>query len=155
MRRTTLRTSKRSSRISAPRRAARPSLECRRGLSRRRSHLQAAIWMAAWRRHGWRHKRKGGARCIKGPRQITQVSACPGKRHFLKHYDLRRARAFLPLSGYEGDALVFFESFMPSALNFAEMCEEVFATRLRHDETEALVVVEPLHDTYFCLQCKS
>ena len=35
------------------------------------------------------------------------------------------------------------------------MREEVFATQLRHDKAEALVVVEPLHNTSFNFQCKS
>ena len=44
---------------------------------------------------------------------------------------------------------------MTRALDFAVVREEVLAARLGHDEAEALVVVEPLHDTVFCFQCQS
>ena len=61
----------------------------------------------------------------------------------------------MALSCYKRNALVFFEGFMASALDFAVVSEEVFATRLGHDKAEAFVVVKPLHNTDFCFQCKS
>lgn len=78
-----------------------------------------------------------------------------GQAAELNRFDHRRRGAFLPLTGHEGDALVLFQRFVAITLNFREMGEEVFATQLRHDKAEALVVVEPLHDTSFNLQCKS
>lgn len=73
----------------------------------------------------------------------------------LQHDDLRRAGAFLALTNHERDALILFQGFVASALNFAEVCEEVFSAIFRHDEAEALLVVKPLHDTSFCFQSKS
>lgn len=73
----------------------------------------------------------------------------------LQHDDLRRAGTFLALADDERDALVLFQGLVASALNFAEVCEEVFSAIFRHDEAEALLVVKPLHDTCFCFQSKS
>src|SRR5690606_36336931 len=64
-----------------------------------------------------------------------------------EHLNLRCTRAFLPHACNERDALVFFQGFVSSALNFTVVCEEVLAARLGHDKAEAFLVVEPLHNT--------
>jgi len=74
---------------------------------------------------------------------------------FLNRFDHCRLRTFLTLAGDERHALVLFQRFMPATLNFGVMSEEVLTALLRHDKAEALVVVEPLHNTSFNLQCKS
>lgn len=80
----------------------------------------------------------------------------PGQvKRSLENLDLRSARTFLSAANDERDALVFFESLVTRALNFTVVREEVFAAELGHDEAEALVVVEPLHNTSFCFQCLS
>ena len=61
----------------------------------------------------------------------------------------------MALRCYKRNSLIFFEAFMAGALNFAVVSEEVLATRLGHDKAEALFIIEPLHDTDFCFQCKS
>lgn len=86
---------------------------------------------------------------------LVLQAACLRASCRLNRFDHRRRGAFLPLTGHEGDTLVLFQRFVAITLNFREMGEEVFATQLRHDKAEALVVVKPLHDTSFNLQCKS
>lgn len=71
------------------------------------------------------------------------------------HLDFRCARAFLPVCSHERDALVFFQCLMAGALNFTIVGKEILAAGLRHDKAEALIVVEPLHNTDFCFQCRS
>lgn len=59
------------------------------------------------------------------------------------------------MAGDERYTLVLFERFVATTLNLRVMGEEVFTAQFRHDEAEAFVVVEPLHNTSFNLQCKS
>ncbi|MNY40944.1 hypothetical protein D3C86_1757230 [compost metagenome] len=59
------------------------------------------------------------------------------------------------MAGHERYALVLFKRFVPITLNFRVMREEVLTAKLRRDKAVALVVVKPLHNTSFNLQCKS
>ena len=59
------------------------------------------------------------------------------------------------MAGDERHTLVLFKRLVAITLNLRVMREEVFTAQLRHDEAEAFVVVEPLHNTSFNLQCKS
>jgi len=86
---------------------------------------------------------------------IQRTVSLPEQALCLDRYDLRRAGAFLPLADYKRYTLVFLESLVASALNFAEMCKEILSAKFGHDKSEAFVVIEPLHDTCFCFQCKS
>lgn len=61
----------------------------------------------------------------------------------------------MSLAGDERHTLVLFQRFVPATLNLRVMSEEVLPAQLRHDKAEALVVVEPLHNTSFNIQCKS
>src|SRR5690606_12567119 len=60
-------------------------------------------------------------------------------------------RALLAFSSNVGNALVFFERFEARTQDVCVMNEQVFTTRLRLDEAEALFVVEPFNNTGFCL----
>ena len=108
--------------------------------------VQVIIWTAE-------PKEKGEARCFSGLHLLPLIG--PRKQAGRSnHVDLRCARALLALPDNKRNALIFFKGLMTRALNFAEMSEEVLASRLGHDKAETLVVVEPLHDTEFCFQCK-
>ena len=76
-------------------------------------------------------------------------------RNLSNQLDLSGARAFSPLARNKRHALVLFERLVPTALNFAVVREKILTAMLRHDKAEAFVVVEPLHNTSFNLQCKS
>lgn len=57
--------------------------------------------------------------------------------------------ALLPLSGYVGYLLAFFQSFETLRLDRFEMNEQVGAAILRCNEPKALIIVEPLHGSFF------
>jgi len=69
----------------------------------------------------------------------------------LQYLDFRGLGAFLAFSGDEAHALVFFERLVARTLNSREVSEEIFATAVRSNKTEAFFRVEPLYDTGFHL----
>lgn len=88
-------------------------------------------------------------------RPATYLAIRPWMGERSDHSNLRSARALGPASRNERHSLILFKRFVTVAMNFAVVREEILATELRHDETKALVIVEPLHDTGFCFQYSS
>lgn len=101
-------------------------------------------------------KRKGRSRCFIGPAstKLAPVYSNRADKH-LDNLNFRDARPFLTSSGYERDTLILFESLVSGALDFGIVSKEILPAKFRHDKAEAFVVIEPLHYTCFCFQCKS
>ena len=73
----------------------------------------------------------------------------------LDRFDHRRLGTFLSLAGDKRHALVLFKRLVSVTLDFRVVREQIFTAQFRGNKAVALVVVEPLHDASFYLQCMS
>jgi hypothetical protein len=90
-------------------------------------------------------------------KKATRWAAFSLERSGLEFLDVGRLGALLALGNFEADALVLVQRTEPAALDGGVMNEEIGATFVGGDETEALLSVEPLdgalsHDC-FLQQC--
>jgi uncharacterized repeat protein (TIGR01451 family) len=72
---------------------------------------------------------------------------CNSERAVSGSLDVARLLALRALGDFEGDLLAFLERLEPRHVDRGEMCEEILASAIRCNESEALRVVKPLHGT--------
>ena len=61
--------------------------------------------------------------------------------------NVRRLFAFWAACHFELNALIFLQGFEAVALNRGKVCEQIFATFVRSDETKTFCIIEPLDCT--------
>src|SRR5690348_4871502 len=90
--------------------------------------------------------------CVHGPASPSWSSSCCWKP-FLEHLDVRGSRALLALFLVVAHLRAFGQRLESLALDRTVVHEQVLPSFIGHDESEALVVAEPLHGA--CSHCSA